>query len=469
MWADEVHDERNMRSRQEKAIGSDPSAANSGQFEANRLQPRSDNGVYIARRRSIISTDPGDQTPIMSIEVRSTTLSNGLTLLAEIDAAAHTAAAGFFVRTGARDESLQEMGVSHFLEHMMFKGSTHRSSLQVNEDFDRIGASHNAFTSGEMTCFHAHVLPERLPEAVEMLADLLRPALRQEDFDEEKGVILEEIAMYEDNPFMALYESMMERYYHGHPMGHRVLGTKASITALGRDDMERYFRDRYASDTMALAVAGRLDFDALVKQVTERCGGWSRGTPGRRHPAFQPARQDFRLQRSNLSRAYVGMMMPSPALSDDRRYAASLTAQILGDSEGSRFYWSIVEPGLAEEATCNYEGRDGLGEYLILSACPEEAVDQVKAKLLEEMRRLPGSLDAAELERAKARVATEVALAGERPAGRMTRLGSLWAYGIPYASLEEEMRRIERVTVDDLRKVLADFPLEPVVTGTLSA
>jgi predicted Zn-dependent peptidase len=146
-----------------------------------------------------------------------------------------------------------------------------------------------------------------------------------------------------------------------------------------------------------------------------------------------------------------------------------MAAQVLGDSDGSRFYWSIVEPGLAEEATCNYEGRDGLGEYLVLSACPEQAVDEVKSKLLHEMRKLPDSLETAELERAKARVATEVALAGERPAGRMTRLGSLWAYGIPYATLDEEMRRIERVTVDDLRAVLRDFPLQPVVTGTLSA
>ena len=141
--------------------------------------------------------------------LRSATLSNGLVILGEVDAAAHTAAAGFFVRTGARDEPTPLMGVSHFLEHMMFKGSDRRTAFQVNEDFDRIGASHNAFTSGEMTCFHAHVLPEHLPAAVDMLADILRPALRQADFDEEKGVILEEIAMYEDNPFMALYERMM--------------------------------------------------------------------------------------------------------------------------------------------------------------------------------------------------------------------------------------------------------------------
>jgi len=144
-------------------------------------------------------------------------------------------------------------------------------------------------------------------------------------------------------------------------------------------------------------------------------------------------------------------------------------AQVVGDSEGSRFYWSLVETGLAEEATCNYEGRDGLGEYLVLAACSTDAVTEVRSRLLQEMATLPESLDQAELDRAKARIATAVALAGERPAGRMTRLGSLWAYEIPYATLEEEMRRIDAITLDDLRRNLEEFPLRPVVTGLLKA
>jgi len=404
----------------------------------------------------------------MSEAVRTATLANGLTILGEIDPNAHTAAAGFFVRTGARDEPSPQMGVSHFLEHMMFKGSHKRDALQVNKDFDRIGASHNAFTSGEMTCFHAHVLPEYLLEAVEMLADILRPSLRETDFNEEKCVILEEIAMYEDNPFMALYERLMESYYTGHTMGHRVLGTKETIAALQRDAMMKYFHDRYAADTVALAVAGKIDFDLLVKQVGVVCGDWPRGTPGRAHPTFKPHTSHFEQTLPNLNRAYIGMLMPAPALNDTRRYAASLVAQIAGDSEGSRLYWSLIETGLAEEATCNYEGRDGLGEYLVLAACSKESLAEVKSKLIQEMDNLEGSLEQAELDRAKARIATAVALAGERPAGRMTRLGSLWAYNLPHATLDEEMRRIDAITLDDLRQSLKEFPLRPVVTGILS-
>lgn len=405
----------------------------------------------------------------MPVTHREATLSNGLKVIGEIDPQAHTAAAGFFVRTGARDEPTHLMGVSHFLEHMIFKGSERRGPLDVNSDFDRMGASHNAFTSSEMTCFHAHVLPERLPEAVDVLADILRPSLRKGDFDEEKGVILEEIAMYEDNPFMALYERLQETYYQGHPLGHRVLGTRESITALERDAMADYFRDRYAADTMALAVAGQVDFDRLVEQAARVCGAWPGGVPGRDHAAFKPAHREVHWTMPNLTRAYLGMVMPAPALNDHRRYAASLVAQIVGDADGSRFYWNLVETGLAEEATCSFDGRDGLGEYMVMAACTREALNEVEARIRSVMKELPGSLDAAELERAKARIATGVALAGERPAGRMTRLGSLWAYGLPYSALEEEMSRIERLTLDDLRTCLADHPLQPMVVGRLTA
>src|SRR5690606_38952834 len=135
------------------------------------------------------------------------TLPNGLTVIAEVDPEAHTAAAGFFVKTGARDEASPLMGVSHFLEHMMFKGTDQRSAEELNRQFDLIGARNNAYTTSELTCFYASVLPERLlgaGGAVDLLADMMRPALREEDFDTEKKVILEEIAMYEDNPFWVL-------------------------------------------------------------------------------------------------------------------------------------------------------------------------------------------------------------------------------------------------------------------------
>lgn len=403
----------------------------------------------------------------MTFVYKEARLSNGMMLVGEVDQSTHTAAAGFFVRTGARDEPAAIMGVSHFLEHMMFKGSAKRSALDVNNDFDQIGASHNAFTSGEMTAFHAHVLPEHLSSAIEILSDILRPALRKEDFEEERGVILEEIAMYEDNPFMGLYEEMMEAYYKEHPLAHKVLGTKKTVGELPLANMTEYFHNRYAADNLILAVAGQLDFEKITNQVEKLCGSWPRGKPGREQPAFTATPKEFTKVMSKTNRAYLGMMMPAPALGDMRRYASSLISQIIGDREGSKFYWSVVETGLAEEASCSFEGRDGLGEYLVFAACEMKNVAEVEKRLREEMSGLGENLKQEELDRARARIATGIALASERPSGRMHRLGSQWAYGLPPIPIEQEMNRIEKLTLKDLQDCLKEFPLNPVVVGRL--
>ncbi|MCA9286445.1 MAG: insulinase family protein [Phycisphaerales bacterium] len=403
----------------------------------------------------------------MPITFRQATLPNGLTVIAEVDPDAHTAAAGFFVRTGARDEDTPVMGVSHFLEHMMFKGSERRNAEQVNEGFDDLGAEHNAFTSGEVTAFWAHTLPEKLSDATDILADILRPALRQADFDEEKGVILEEIAMYDDQPFWVLYEHAMEAYYGSHPLGHRVLGTNESITALTRDQMKSYFDHRYAADNTVLALAGRLDFDAMTAHATKLCGGWERTNPRRAYPEVAGTRPTVEVPFPKASRHYELMAMPAPAVQDDDRYAAALIAEILGDVDGSRLYWALVEPGLAEEAQAQYEGRDRDGVMFVYFVCPTEDAPKAREVALTELRGLADSLTEDDLLRARSKIATSVTLAGERPAGRMRRLGHLWVSTGRYESLDDDLRRIESLTMDDLRRVLQAYPLEPRTVASL--
>ena len=196
----------------------------------------------------------------MPVEFKHAVLDNGLDIIAEVDRDAHTAAVGVFVKTGARDEDGDVMGVSHFLEHMMFKGTARRSADDVNIEFDEIGANYNAFTAHEMTAFWAHILPEYLDRAEDVLTDILRPALRQEDFDQEKSVILEEIAMYADQPFWVLYEKAMESYYRDHPLRHRVLGTNETISNLTREQMKAYFDQRYSADNTVICFGGRSRF-----------------------------------------------------------------------------------------------------------------------------------------------------------------------------------------------------------------
>ena len=404
----------------------------------------------------------------MHVQFQQATLDNGLTILAESDLSAHTAAIGFFVKTGARDEAAKIMGVSHFLEHMMFQGTANRTAEQVDRDFDDIGANHNAYTTSELTAFWAHCLPEHLPRAEEILADILRPALRQEDFDSEKKVILEEIAMYRDQPFWVLYERAMEEYYGRHPLSHRVLGTDETVGAMTREQMLAYFRQRYSADNTVVAMSGRLGFDAMVSNLERHCGSWQRTQAERAYPsAIHPAK-DFTIKLPTVNRHYLLMLAPAPGMKDDRRYALGMLLQILGDADGSRLYWALIETGLAEEAQSQYDGRDGVGESLLFAVCSPQDSRKVEEIMLREAKTLPDSLTEDDLVRVRSKVATAATLHSELPAGRMRRLGRVWTYSGEYRTLESELERINAVTLDELREVAAEFPLRPSVIARLT-
>jgi predicted Zn-dependent peptidase len=417
---------------------------------------------------SKLDGETGGYTLPMSITFQQDSLPNGLNVIAEIDDDAHTAAIGFFVKTGARDELPAVMGVSHFLEHMMFKGTAKRSAMEVDQEFDDIGAEHNAFTTSEMTAFWAHTLPDQLLTAEEILADILRPAIRDADFDNEKKVILEEIAMYADYPFWVLYEKAMETYYRDHPLSHRVLGTTESIANLTRDQMSEYFTNRYSADNTVVAAAGKVDFDSLMSRLAVHCGNWNTTRASRSHlpPKFVP--QEFTMQSPSVHRHYMLMLCPAPGQQDPRRYASSILAQILGDSEGSRLYWALVETGLAEEAQAQFEGRDRLGDILVFASCSSENADAVQAAIRKQLDDLIDSLTQDDLERVRSKIATSVTLHSELPAGRMRRIGRVWTYNGEYRSLESELQRINAVTLAELREVAQAFPIQPVVTGHLT-
>jgi len=404
----------------------------------------------------------------MPIEFKEQTLDNGLKIIAEVDESAHTAAVGFFVKTGARDEDPAVMGVSHFLEHMMFKGTARRSAADVDREFDEIGAEHNAYTTAEQTAFWAHCLPEHLPRAEEILADILRPALRPEDFDSEKPVILEEIAMYRDHPFWVLYERAMEVYYGSHPLSHRVLGTAETVAGMTRQQMADYFENRYSADNMTVALAGKLDFEGMIGRFAGHCGHWQTTRPRRQHPDARTTDRQFTIDSEKVNQHYVMMLCPAPAMNDERRYAAAMLAQILGDSEGSRLYWALIETGLAEEAQVHYDGRDGLGEYIVYCSGAPTNAERIERIALQEAGKLIDSLTEDDLLRVRSKVATAATLHGELPAGRMRRLGQLWLYLGQYRSLEEELDRINAVTLDDLGALHTEFPVRPVVVGRLT-
>lgn len=406
----------------------------------------------------------------MPIEFKQHTLRNGLTILAEVNDDAHTAAVGFFVKAGARDETPGVMGVSHFLEHMMFKGTEKRTAEDVNREFDEIGANYNAYTSHEQTVYYAHVLPEVLPNAVDLFADMLRPSLREDDFDTEKQVILEEIGMYNDRPEWRLQDRLLEEHYAGHGLGYRVLGTSDTVSALTATQMRGYFNERYSPDNLIVSAAGRLDFDQLCADLESRCGGWSPSNVTRAYS--DPAESDKRIvmTQDNVSRHYLAMLCPGPSAQDELRYPSKVLADVLGDSDGSRLYWALVDPGLADEADFSFMPNDQTGAFMAYASCDADRAEAVEAKLLGTLDSITGDgfdINAGEVQRAINKLVTRATLQGERPAGRMQALGAKWMYHGRYVSLDEELDHLLAVKVEDLAKVLERYTFKPKTIVTL--
>lgn len=396
----------------------------------------------------------------MAIDFKHTTLDNGLTVIAEVNPDAHTAATGFFCKVGTRDEDKALEGVSHFLEHMMFKGTPRRTADDVNREFDEMGANYNAFTSHEQTVYYAQVLPEFLPRAVDLLGDMLRPSLREDDFTMEKNVILEEIGMYADRPTWRLQDDLLEKHYGSHPLGFRVLGTNESIKALTAEQMRGYFEHRYSPDNIVVSVAGNVDFDAFVSDVERLTRSWTATGVERVYEPPKPGGGDVTMRDARVNRHYLGLMIPGPSAQDTQRYAAKVLADVLGDSDGSRIYWALVDPGLAEEADFSFLPFDRSGAYMGYASCDPKDAEKVEQVLLETIDGLAGSVTEDEMERAKNKLATTATLQGENPGGRMRRLGMQWLYLAEYNPLEEELAKLQAVTIEEIEAVLKQQPLD---------
>src|SRR5579864_9290350 len=320
-------------------------------------------------------------------------LANGLDIVAERSPDAHSIALGLFVKTGSRDEEVSVNGVSHFLEHMMFKGSSKYTWEDVNRIFDEIGAKYNAFTSQEMTAYYANVLPEFTEKAIEHLSHLLRPAIRLEDFTTEKKVILEEIAMYLDDPGHRLYEKLMDVHFGNHPLSMSILGSPESIQKLERNQMADYFRGRYGPGNMVMAATGKLEFEQIVELAQRYCGSWPHVDAPRRQP--EPIYKPQRLSMTDpkLNRQYLMAMTPGPSAQDERRFAARVLSDVIGDSDGSRLYWALVDNAIAEEADFGFYPHDACGSfYLALTAGPER-IDQALKIALGELEKVKHDLN----------------------------------------------------------------------------
>ena len=403
------------------------------------------------------------------MEFKSEKLENGLVIIGEINKSAKSTAVGFFVNTGSRDETEQINGVSHFLEHMLFKGTDKLSALQVNEAFDRTGAQFNAFTSEENTVYYAAVLPEYLAEVTELWTQLMRPALRDEDFDIEKNVIKEEIAMYKDMPSFDAMEQCRTLHFDGHPCGNSVLGSEESIDNLTAEKMREYFARRYAPNNIVLACAGNFDWDQIRSLAANSCSSWQRQTVERKLSPSDGSRKKQRREKANLAREHICLMSAGVSAQDPRRFAASLLGMIVGDDVGSRFFWELVDKALAEAASMQFGPMDGTGAFCSYIRCSSDNVvkvlDLVRG-IFDDLTRNGVTED--ELTKAKNKILSALVIKNELPMGRLVDLGFNWTYLQKYQTIEDDISAIKAVTVDDVYSLIEQFRLGEFTQLSLS-
>lgn len=393
------------------------------------------------------------------MQYRQQQLDNGLTVLAECNDQAQFLSLGFFVRTGSRDEQPVDGGVSHFLEHMVFKGTQTRSADEVNLLLDDMGSSSNARTSEESTIYHASVLPEFQTPAVELLADLMRPALRDEDFALEKKVIIEEIMMYEDQPPWGGYERLMQQYFGDGGLGQSVLGSVESVTGLNPDRMRAYHASRYAPGNVALVAAGKVDFGQLVRDAERFCGNWEPQPVGRTLTAATPSFGFECRSKDDAHLEYLLHLAPGPAVDSPDRYAVRMLGMILGDSSGSRVFWKMLDTGLADSAGVGGHEYLGAGLMMAYFCCmPDRAAKN--AELMHEiLATAPQGVTEREVELARQKVIAQILLASEHTETRMFSVGGQWLNSQPFITPAQIAERYRQVTLDAVNEAARRWPL----------
>ena len=389
-------------------------------------------------------------------------LANGLQIVAQPMPDFESVAVSYYVQTGSRDEPDPAIaGVSHFLEHMVFKGTEHLDWQQITLEFNKIGAELNAFTSHESTVFFARVLGEYLDRAFELLSDMMYPRLHESDFETEKEVIVNEIARSEDQPYNLAVRRLVQTYFGEHPLGHDVLGTRDSIRGMHIEHMRNYWKQRYAANNLILAVAGNFDWNHFVQLVEQRCGNWRTGESGRSVEPYEPAHSinDIIVDKKFKQQIMI-LAMPSVGVTDPDYYAAMLGSSILGDSDGSRLYWNIYQKGLAESASAGIWSMEGTGLLMMeANSTPEEAPRVLKLLRAELDSFLNDGIYEDELRRAKDKWISNMVLSSESTFSRMRSLSNDWVTEGRLLTVEEEVERVEKVTTGEVLQSFRRFPM----------
>ncbi len=402
------------------------------------------------------------------MEHKLTTLPNGLRLITHHMPSTRSVAIGCWVDTGSRDETGPEAGASHFLEHLLFKGSEEWPSRRISETLDGIGAQHNAFTSKEYTCFWTRMRDEDLTTGVEILAEMLqRPAFRQSEIDLERNVVLEEINMNEDDPTDVAHEQFIHAMWGDHPLAPPVLGTKASIGAMSRGTIRDYWARRYTPHSVVVAIAGNIP-ENLTELVTEHFGSWQ-GDPVERSLRTPSRLSRVHVIRRDTEQAHLIIGSRSITRGDERRFALSLVDHILGGGMSSRLFHEIRETrGLAYAVhTFRLPFADAGASATYVGTTPRQADEVLKIVREQLALVIESGVTAEELDRAKGHVKGSLAISLEDANSRMNLIGRNEIVGQEHRTVDQIVEAISAVTHDDVIEVAEAAYDGPYVIGAV--
>ena len=394
--------------------------------------------------------------------IRKTVLPNGLLVLTESMPHLRSVSMGAWVGSGARDETAEVNGISHFVEHMVFKGTTSRSAQQIAREVDTIGGNLDAFTGKEMVCFNIRVLDENVPPALEVLSDLvLHPTFTPEDLDREKGVILEEIKMDEDNPDYLVNEVWTQNFWKGDALGRPILGTAKTVSSFNQPALFDFYAGQFTPQNMVFSAAGNLEHDAFVAQVEKQFSSLAAGSEvaAQKMPAPQATPHITLKRKKALEQVQFCLGVPAPPVNDSRRYVVYLLNTMLGGGMSSRLFQTIREDqGLAYSIFSEMNPFRDTGSLCVYAGTSVDKTRKVLQLTLNELRRLKEeTVSDVELKRAKDQLKSNMVIGLESSGSRMANLARQQMYFGRFFGVDEIMEEIEAVTTTDVQELAQEL------------
>ncbi|MCL5772909.1 MAG: insulinase family protein [Firmicutes bacterium] len=386
---------------------------------------------------------------------KKTVLDNGIKVITEEVPYFNSASIGFWVNTGSQNEDTSNNGVSHFIEHLFFKGTKNHSASEIAEIMDSVGGHLNAFTEKEQTCYYARVTDRHIPLAFDILSDmLLHSLLAPKDIEKEKGVVLEEIKMYEDSPDEMVFEIFTQGLWDGHPLGRSTLGSREVIKSLTRKDLMKYIGKNYVPQNMIVSAAGRLEHDRIVELV-DKLFGKLKKTSVEAFPKTPVVKKKHIVKYKDCEQVYLCMGSTGISARDESKYKLSILDSILGGSMSSRLFQEIRERrGLVYTVMTfqnSYKDAGLFGIYAGTSMKSLKKVMDLCVKIMGDIREK--GVSAKELSRAKEHIKGAILLALESTANRMIRLAKGEVYHGRLIPHEEIIEKLEAVTLEDVHKI----------------